>query len=344
MKALYLNKPGETSIAEIERPSPQAGEVLLRIRLVGLCGSDFNSYRGRNPIVEFPRIPGHELAATIEAVGAEVPATLRPGLRVTASPYTACGKCPSCRRGRENACQFNETFGNQRDGVLTEFVAVPWQKIHTAEGLSLRELCLVEPISVGFHAADRGRITKEDTVAVLGCGMIGMGAIAAAAFRGARTIAVDIDAGKLALAKKAGAAETINSGSEDLHERLQAITSGEGPDVIIEAVGLTQTFQAAIAEVAFTGRVVYIGYAKEPVSYDTKLFLLKELDILGSRNARPEDFQGVIEMLQQGRFPVDEAISAVTPLTGAAEILAEWVKAPASYTKIMIEVAGGGSV
>ena len=344
MKALYLNQPGETSIAEIDKPTPGAGEVLLRIGLVGLCGSDFNSYRGRNPIVQFPRIPGHELAATIDATGPDVPATFQPGMNVTASPYTACGKCPACRRGRENACQFNQTFGNQRDGVLTEYVVVPWQKIHTAEGLSMRELCLVEPLSVGFHAADRGRITKDDTVAVLGCGMIGMGAIAASAFRGARTIAVDIDDDKLSLAGKAGAAEQVNSSSGDLHEKLQALTDGAGPDVIIEAVGLTQTFQAAVQEVAFTGRVVYIGYAKEPVSYDTKLFLLKELDILGSRNARPEDFQSVIEMLQQGRFPVDEAISAVTPLADTAKIFEEWVKSPASFTKIMIEVAGGGSV
>lgn len=341
MKALVIQQPGQISICEVDAPRPEAGQVLLRVRMIGLCGSDLNSFRGKNPMVSFPRIPGHEISATIEAVGADVPEPLRPGMPVTASPYTACGECPSCRRGRENACRSNQTLGVQRDGALRQYISLPWQKIQIAEGLSFRELCLVEPLSVGYHAVDRGRVEAKDTVAVLGCGGVGLAAVSASAFRGAPTIAVDVDDQKLEIALKAGARHVINTRSEDLHTRLAELTGGDGPDVVIEAIGLPETFRSAVEEVAFTGRVVYIGYAKEHVSYETRLFVQKELDILGSRNATPKDFQAVIEMLRQGRFPVEETITSVVAMDDAGATLRRWNENPSAFTKILVDVANG---
>jgi threonine dehydrogenase-like Zn-dependent dehydrogenase len=171
--------------------------------MVGLCGTDLNSYRGKNPLVSYPRIPGHEISAEIVEAGPAVPAQFTPGLAVTLSPYTACARCASCLRQRPNACQFNETLGVQRDGALTELLAVPWQKLLLAPDLTPRELCLVEPLTVGFHAAARGRVTPTDIVAVLGCGAVGLGAVAGAAERGARVIAIDLDPAKLELARQA---------------------------------------------------------------------------------------------------------------------------------------------
>ncbi len=227
-------------------------------------------------------------------------------------------------------------MGVQRDGAMTEQISVPRGRLYAAN-LSLKELALVEPLTVGVHAASRGRVTSADTVAVFGCGGIGLGAIAGAAFRGARTIAVDMDDRKLEVARKAGAQHLIHTGREDLHEQLAALTDGDGPDVVIEAIGLPLTFRAAVEEVAFTGRVVYIGYAKEPVSYETRLFVQKELDILGSRNALPEDFREVIRLLESGSFPVDDTVSAIVPPEQAAEMLAEWSAHPERFTKIMVE-------
>jgi threonine dehydrogenase-like Zn-dependent dehydrogenase len=175
-------------------------------------------------------------------------------------------------------------------------------------------------------------------VAVFGCGAIGLGAIAGSAFRGAETIAIDTDDAKLAIARKAGARHCINTAREDLHARLAAITGGCGPDVTIEAIGLPVTFRSAVEEVAFAGRVVYIGYAKEPVEYETRLFVQKELDILGSRNALPEDFRQVIQMLEAGRFPVDETVSAIVPLEEAGRMLGEWSARPADFTKILVQI------
>jgi 2-desacetyl-2-hydroxyethyl bacteriochlorophyllide A dehydrogenase len=332
MKAAVLCAPGEIAIEDRPEPELIEGHVLLKVNMVGLCGSDLNSYRGKNPMVSFPRIPGHEISATVvEGAG------FNPGTRVTLSPYTNCGKCAACHRGRPNACQYNQTLGVQRDGGLTEYLVVPPENLYTAN-LSLKELCLVEPITVGFHAVARGRVSSADAVAIIGCGGVGLGAVAAAGFRGARTIGVDVDDAKLEIARKAGATELINTNREDLHAKLAELTNGLGPDVIIEAIGLPSTFRAAVEEVAFTGRVVYIGYAKDPVAYETRLFVQKELDILGSRNALPEDFREVIRMLEEGRFPVEDAVSRIVSLEETPEAIAAWSDDPSSFTKIMIQV------
>ncbi len=333
MKALVLKEPGVTAVESVADLAPGEQDVVLKVRMVGLCGSDLNSFRGKNPMVSFPRVLGHEVAGTVVSA----PGDLKPGTDVTLSPYTSCGKCASCLRGRPNACEFNQTLGVQRDGAMTEYLSVPAGRIFTGN-LSIKELCLVEPLTVGFHAVARGRVTQQDTVAIIGCGGVGLGAVAGSGIRGARTIGVDVDEDKLRIARAAGATDTINTATESLHDRLMELTGGRGPDVIIEAIGLPQTFRAAVEEVAFTGRVVYIGYAKEPVAYETRLFVQKELDILGSRNALPEDFEAVIRMLEAKRFPVDEAVSSIIPLDQVPEALNEWSREPARVKKILVDL------
>ena len=334
MKAVFMRGPGAVEIGDVAEPIRKQGEALLRVRYVGLCGTDLNSYRGRNPLVSYPRIPGHEIAATIAEID-DGDAAFSVGSDVTLSPYTSCGGCAACRNNRNNACQFNQTLGVQRDGALAEYISVPVEKLYTGR-LGLQELCLVEPLTVGCHAVSRARVRSSDTVAIFGCGGVGLGAVAASAFRGANTIAVDIDDGKLEVALKAGAASLINSQRQDPVAAIRELTGGLGPQVVIEAIGQPETFRAAVDLAAYTGRVVYIGYAKEPVTYETKLFVQKELDIMGTRNALPEDFREVIRMLEEHRFPVEAAISAIVEAEDAAEILAAWDGNPARYTKIMI--------
>src|SRR5689334_15689677 len=222
MRALVIHRPGEAVIENVPEPKEQPGQVLLRVRMIGLCGSDLNSYRGKNPLVRFPRIPGHEIAATVLQPHASRP-ELRAGVNVTLSPYTSCGACASCRRGRQNACQFNETLGVQRDGALLEQIWMSPEKLYPAN-LGIKELCLVEPLTVGFHAVARGRVQPDDMVAVFGCGGVGLGAIAASHFAGACTIAIDLDDAKLAIAKSAGAAHTVNTARESLHDALLRLT------------------------------------------------------------------------------------------------------------------------
>jgi len=339
MKTLLINAPGQFSYGEKSAPVPAPGEVLLRIRRLGFCGSDLATFRGGNPLVTYPRIPGHEIAAVIEAVTPDVPAEFAVGQAVTVMPYTTCGKCSSCRQKRFNACRHNQTLGVQQDGAFTDLIVAKWEKLVPSAGLGLRELALVEPLAVGFHAVSRGRVVASDRVLVFGCGMIGLGAISAAGLhRGANVIAVDIEDSKLAVAKKAGASHVINSRTENLHERLLALTDGHGPDVAIEAVGNPATFVAAVDEVCFAGRVVYIGYAKATVSYETKYFVMKELDILGSRNSTPEDFRDVVAMLRSGRYPIEDTVTRSVPFAEAGQALADWSANPGAITKIHVEV------
>ena len=335
MKALFLVKPGETEIREINIPVVGAEEALLRVSMVGFCGGDLNGFRGLFELQEYPNVLGHEVGATIEQLGSNVPENLKPGMKVTLNPYSNCGVCFSCRRGRPNACQDNKTMGVRRPGAMTRYIIVPWTTLFTSEKLSHKDLALVEPLSVGFHAVARGRVTGKDRVAVIGCGIVGMGAVAASAHRGAEVIAIDIDDSKMKTARKAGAAHTINTAKTDLHKALAEITDGDGPDVIIEAVGNQFTYKAAVDEVAYTGRVVYIGYAKKPVEYNTGLFVKKEIEILGSRNSFGE-FPEVISYLESGKFPVDDVISKTVSIEDAGKALSDWSENPGPVTKIMV--------
>lgn len=337
MKAIQITAPSELKVVDIEQPALQPDEVLVKIEYVGFCGSDLNTFLGRNPMVQLPVIPGHEIGAVIEAVGSAVPAGLTRGMNVTINPYTSCGKCSSCRNGRVNACRQNETFGVQRNGAMCEYKAVPWTKIIPAVNLSPRDCALIEPMSVGFHAVGRAQVTDIDTVMVIGCGMIGIGAIVRAALRGATVVAVDLDDDKLALARRVGAKYVINSRTENVHQRLMEMSDGFGPDVVIEAVGTPATYLLAVEEVAFTGRVVCIGYAKTEIAFQTKLFVQKEIDIRGSRNALPEDFRAVIRYMEQGTCPKDELITAVAKPEEALEAMQQWAAEPGKVFRVLVD-------
>ena len=337
MKAIQISEPSVMKVIDIAEPQMGDDEVLLKMKYVGFCGSDLSTFRGGNPMVKMPVVPGHEVGAEIVSVGKNVPEGLKPGMTVTVNPYTNCGKCASCRNGRVNACQHNETLGVQRWGAMREYLVLPWEKVIPAGLLTPRTCALVEPMSVGFHAVSRAQVTDIDVVMVIGCGMVGMGAVVRSAQRSATVVAVDIDDDKLILARQMGASYTINSKTEDIHARLLEMTSGFGPDVVIEAVGSAPTYQMAVDEVAFTGRVICIGYAKTEVSFQTKYFVQKELDIRGSRNAQPSDFRAVIHYLERGTCPVDQLISRVVKPEEAFEAMQQWDVSPGKVFRILVD-------
>lgn len=339
MKAIQITHSQQLNIIDVDVPAqPGAGEVLLRINYVGFCGSDLNTFMGRNTMALEPVIPGHEIGAVIEAVGSNVPEVLKVGMTVTCNPYTNCGKCASCRAGRINACQHNETLGVQRNGAMKEHIVMPWKKVIPAGLLTPKECALVEPMSVGFHAVSRAQVSDIDVVLVIGCGMVGMGAIVRSALRGATVVAADIDDEKLALAQQMGATYTINTRTEDVHKRLLEMTSGFGPDVVIEAVGSVPTYQMAVNEVSYTGRVVCIGYAKAEVAFETKYFVQKELDIRGSRNATPHDFRAVVHYLERHVCPIDRLVTKVIETEEAFETMKWWSENPGKVFRILVKM------
>ena len=337
MKAIQISAIRQMAVVDIPEQEMKSDEVLLRLNYVGFCGSDLSTYLGKNPMVNMPVIPGHEVGAVIEKVGADVPEGLKPGMVVTVNPYTNCGKCASCRNSRVNACQHNETLGVQRNGAMRELIALPWEKVIPAGLLTPRTCALIEPMSVGFHAVDRGQVTDIDTVLVFGCGMVGLGAIVRAVQRGAVVVACDLSEEKLALAKSCGAAYGINSKTENVVERINEITDGMGADVVIEAVGSPITYQTAIDAVGFTGRVVCIGYSKNEVSFQTKYFVQKELDIRGSRNAMPNDFRAVQRFMQNTNIPMEPFISGIIKPEDAQQTMEKWAANPGQVFRILVE-------
>ena len=339
MKAFAITGLKETGYVDLAEPEVGPGQVRLEIKYVGFCGSDLNTYRGLNPLVKLPRIPGHEISAVIAEKGAGVPDAWKVGQRVTVSPYTNCGLCASCLKGRPNCCRYNETLGVQRDGALTKHIVVPWEKLYDADGIAEEHIELIEPLTVGGHAADRSEAMEDDVAAVIGCGAVGLGAILGLARKDARkVVAIDVDDAKLALAKEFGATDTVNSAKENLHEALQALSDGRGPNCVIEAVGLPATFRAAVEEVAFAGSVTYIGYAKAPVEYETKLFVQKELAIRGSRNATPQNFRRVLDFARRGLFPIGKMLTKAYGFNDAGQALADWDAAPGKVCRFAVKV------
>lgn len=337
MKAITIPAPQQMTVVEMPKPEPKAGEVLLKLEYVGFCGSDLNTFLGRNTMAKENVIPGHEIGAVIESVGEGCPENLQPGMVVTVNPYTNCGHCASCRNGRVNACQHNETLGVQRDGAMCEYIALPWQKIIPVKGVSTRDCALIEPMSVGFHAVDRGQVSDIDTVLVFGCGMVGLGAVVRAVQRGAVVIAVDLSEEKLDIARELGATYGINSKEENVLEKVVEYTDGFGADCVIEAVGAPVTYVTAINAVSFTGRVVCIGYAKNPVEFETKYFVQKELDIRGSRNANPSDFRAVQRYFDKNNVPMERFISGIATPETAKEAMEKWAADPAQVFRLLVK-------
>jgi L-galactonate 5-dehydrogenase len=338
MQALSILAAGSSKLIEVPKPTCAEGEVLIRLAFVGFCGSDLSTFQGRNPMVSYPRIPGHELSGTVESFGSQVKG-FRLGQNVTVLPYTSCGKCRSCQRGRTNACQFNQTLGVQRDGAMSQWISIPAEKVLPVDGLSLEHLALIEPLTVGFHAVVRAEVTAQDNVLVFGCGMIGLGAISGAARRGASVMAVDISDEKLAVASTLGASHVINSTKANVIDEVMKLTQQHGADVVIEAVGHPTTYRSAVDAAAFAGRIACIGYAKDDVSFTTKLFVQKELNIYGSRNATSQDFKDVLCYLQETpNFPMQLVLTKKVTLAESPDALQKWSDNPGVITKMMVDM------
>ena len=337
MKSVLINEAYKVSVIEVDEPILSSDEVLLEIYYIGLCGSDLSSYKGMSPMVVYPVVPGHEVSAVIKSKGVNVPDSYSIGDMVTVNPYSACRVCPACRVGRTNTCEFNQTLGVQRYGALKKYFAIHHSKLIKSSILTEKEFALVEPLSVGYHAANRGGVSETDTVLIFGCGMIGIGAILASIRKGATVIAVDLDDKKLELVKSFGVKHIINAKDTDVIKRVREITNGEGANVCIEAVGVPATYTTAIEAAAFAGRVVYIGYAKSDILFNTSLFVKKELTICGSRNAQFE-FRPVVQMLEGKTIDNNQLITKIYPMDETGQALKDWYENPSEFIKILIDV------
>jgi len=295
MKALICESPHHFEYRDIEKPVPQPGETLLRIRRIGVCGTDLHAFEGTQPYFNYPRILGHELAATIEETDAP---GFKKGDSVTIIPYFNCGGCIACRRGKPNCCVSMRVCGVHVDGGMREFLSVPSGSLVSGEGLSLDELALVEPLAIGAHAIRRAGVEHSEFVLVVGAGPIGLGTMEFARIAGANVIAMDVQETRLAFCKnKLKIQHTINA-KEDVMAALQEITNGDMPTVVIDATGNLRAINNAFPYLAHGGRYVLVGLQKENIGFSHPEFHKRESTLMSSRNATREDFDHVLRSMR----------------------------------------------
>lgn len=337
MKTVLINKPFEIAVTDTPKPEVKDGEALLKILYCGICGADVASYTGNQPFTTYPRIPGHEFSAEIVSIP-ENDRGLKPGDVVTANPYFNCGECYSCRRGFVNCCTDNKTMGVQRDGSFCEYVAMPVERIYEGKGLSAKELALVEPFTISYHAVNRAPVKAGDKVLVVGAGPIGLFALIAAINKGAEVYVADILDGRLEKALDFGAKGVINSAKTDIKEEAMKITGGDGFDCCIEACGQSVTFLNCIDCCAFAGNIILIGNGKKETTFLHSILLKKELNVYGSRNSYPSDFKDVIDLISSGKVDVLKMVSDIYPMDRADEAFKALANNKGDLCKVLVKI------
>jgi 2-desacetyl-2-hydroxyethyl bacteriochlorophyllide A dehydrogenase len=341
MKILTLDKPGEFAYSEGPTPAgPGADEALVRVRRIGVCGTDLHAFTGKQPFFTYPRILGHELAVEIVAL-ASPSASLKVGDVCSVEPYINCGSCIACTRGKPNCCARMRVIGVHIDGGMREFFSVPVRKLHPANALQPDQIALVETLAIGAHAVSRARITKGEDILVIGAGPIGLSVIQFAQAAG-RVIAMDIDAGRLAFCKnKACVADTIQIQPDNptaAVEQLQALTSGNMPTVVFDATGNPASMNGALRYLAPGGTLVFVGLFQGDLSFSDPEFHKRETTLLASRNALAEDFTRIIRDIEQGRIDTSVWITHRAAFADVAANFASWTKPQTGVLKAMIEL------
>jgi len=301
MKAVICHEPGQLDV--IERPAPHVGEgeVLIRIRSVGLCGTDYHIFAGRHPFLEYPRVMGHELAGEIMEAPAGSP--FQVGQTVAINPYLACGTCIACRKGKPNACVNIRVLGVHTDGGMCELLTVPERAVLDATGLTLDQAAMIEFLSIGHHAVSRANIQAEARALVVGAGPIGIAAALFARLGGAAVTLVDTRRARLDHARDALGFTDVIEASPELSAALQERTGGEMFDIVFDATGALGAMAQSLSYVAHGGTLVFVGVAPGDLVLSDPEFHKRETTLLASRNALNSDFEKVIAAIRTGRIP-----------------------------------------
>ena len=335
IEALVCVNPGELRLERRPSPVRAEGEVLVRPRRIGICGTDYHIYEGKHPFLQYPRVMGHELA--VEVLDAPAGLDLSPGEICVVNPYLSCGTCIACRAGKPNCCVSIAVLGVHRDGGMATLLSLPPANLIRAEGLGTDECATVEFLAIGAHAVRRAHVSQGDRALVVGAGPIGMGTALFAQLSGAAVTLMDLDSERLAMIGGIVGAETIEGG-EGSANRIAAATSGEGFDVVFDATGNPSSMERGFDFVAPGGRYVFVSVVKGPITFEDPDFHRKELTLLGSRNAVAADFERVIAAIRSGEVPVAKIITHRTTLAEAERDLPVWASEKLGLIKAVVEV------
>jgi len=308
MDYIICERPGEFVLKKKEAPKKGVREALLKVKKVGICGTDLHAYTGNQAFFTYPRILGHELAVQVVEIDENVQG-IQPGDKVVVMPYISCKKCIACRHGKFNCCTNMQVLGIHTDGGMQEYITVPIELLIPAQNLSDEQLAIVEPLAIGAHAIRRSRLKVGETIVVVGCGPIGIGIMKLAQLEGARVIAIDLNQQRLDYAKENLGLDHVVLGGSDAINNVAKITDGDMATVVFDATGHKGALESGIGYMAHGGTYVLVGLSKGDLTFHHPSIHAKETTLLCSRNATLEDFEHVIAVLEKGGFPIESFIT-----------------------------------
>ena len=336
MRAVLCRNPGDLEIVQYPLPERKPGEALVRIRRIGVCGTDMHIYQGNQPYFTYPRVMGHELSG--EIVEAAKGSALRAGDPVYVVPYLHCGHCIACRAGKTNCCTSLKVLGVHIDGGMCEYLALPETHLFKAEGITLDEAAMVEFLAIGAHAVARGRVSRGSRALVVGAGPIGVGVAIFAGLHGAEVTVIDGREDRLAFASRLDAVQhTIRLGENDV-ERIKANTAGELYDFVFDCTGSPKAMERGFGVVAHGGTYVLVSIVQGMISFSDPEFHRRETTLLSSRNATLADFATVMTAMRDGHVPTRAIKTHSAPLWEVADRMAEWIRPEAGTVKAVLEL------
>jgi 2-desacetyl-2-hydroxyethyl bacteriochlorophyllide A dehydrogenase len=337
MKVITLLQPGMFSFGEAEPPvQPGPGEALVRVRRVGICGTDIHAYRGRMPYLTYPRILGHELGVEVIATGEGV-TDVRAGDRCAVEPYLNCGQCVACRAGKTNCCTSLQVLGVHTDGGMRDVIVVPAHKLYPANDLSFEQLALIETLGIGAHAVDRGRLEPDEWVLVIGAGPIGLTVVQFAQLVTRNIIVTDINPERLDFASEHfQIAHALRADREPL-KRVEQITQGDLPSAVFDATGNAQSMMDAFRYVAHGGRLIFAGLIQADITFSDPFFHRREITLLASRNSTAREFHHIIDQARAGRIDTTSWITHRASAAGMIDEFDGWLQPNSGLVKAMVE-------
>jgi threonine dehydrogenase-like Zn-dependent dehydrogenase len=334
MNVLVCRKPGELEYIQADEPVAAEGMALLKVKRVGVCGTDLHAYEGTQPFFSYPRVLGHELALEVEEAKG-----FKKGERVTIIPYFGCGKCIACRNGKPNCCVQINVFGVHIDGGMKEYISVPLSAVLPGNGLDFDELALVEPLAIGAHGIWRAGVQQGEFVLVIGAGPIGLGLMEFARIAGGNVIALDINKQRLEFcSQKIGVSHVINAAVEDVMQRLKEITNNDMPTVVIDATGNRKAINNAFQYMSHGGRYVLVGLQRDEIVVSHPEFHKRESTLMSSRNATKEDFEKVINAMTDKKVNPATYITHRVGFNEVKDNFTDWLNPESGVIKAMIEL------
>lgn len=336
MKAVYMEKPWNIEISDVQMPKPKEGEALLRVKSAGICGSDIGAFRGTNGLVSYPRIIGHEIAGEVISIPENNKNGIKPGDRVIVDPYLYCGHCYPCSIGRTNCCVDLKVLGVHVDGGMAEYFCHPADMLlKVPDDMPWDIIPLAEPLTIALHGIHRLNLKAGEHIAINGAGPIGLLAAMVALHYGAEPIMIDLVKERLDFAKALGVRYTINLREEDLVEKVSEYTNGRMAECVMEASGANSAIRATLDIVSHAGRIALTGWPKQETPIPTDMITRKEVDVRGARTSAGE-FPEAIDLIYHQKVDARRILTKVISIDEAPETIRDIEKNPGNYMKVNI--------